>query len=149
MKRFLSCLLVLPLLLTAGCKKEKKFTEASYILSRWAAASRSIDYNAYRDCEANPKDQSVFREMFREKYYDSPVVTLIGSLDEDDVMKDPQGRPFIHREVSFECKEISRRTGKIMENVRGDVLFIRYTDAPRRNLGWLMLNRTMIRTGQK
>ena len=149
MKKVLCFVLPVFLILSAGCKKEKKFTEAYYILGKWTAATRNLDYRAYRECEANPKESAVFNEMFRDRYYDSARVISISKLDEDDIHKDPLGMAFMHREVSFECTEISRRTGRTIQAVKGDVLFIHYTEGKRKNDGWLMLNRTMIRTGMK
>lgn len=149
MKKVLCLFIPLVFILSTGCKKEKRFNEAYYILGKWANSTRSLDYRAYQECEANPKAPSVFREMFSDRYYEAVEVTSISKLDEDDIRKDPDGRPFMHREVSFECREISRRTGRQLQAVKGDVLFIHFTQGPRKDDGWLMLNRTMIRIGSK
>lgn len=144
MKRYLLLLLV-PALILASCKKEKKFTAPEIIFSKWARAIETLDYPAYASCEAYPKSEGVFREMFRDSYYADLMVLEVEKLNEKNILKDHQGNSYIKRNVQFECNEIRRKDRKPVRLLRGDVDFIRFTDGERQNRGWLMWNRKIIR----
>ncbi len=128
-----------------SCKKEKKFAEPEYIFSKWTRAIEMLNYADYASCEAYPKSDGVFREMFRETYYADLMVTDVEKLDEEKVLKDHRGKSYIKRNVQFECSEIRRRDRKPVRLLRGDVDFISYVgeDGPKK--GWYMWNRKIIR----
>jgi len=146
MKKIITLLLPLFLILAVfSCKKEKKFAEPEYIFAKWARAIESLNYGDYASCEAYPKSEGVFREMFRESYYADLMVTDVEKLREDRVLKDHRGKSYIKRNVQFECSEIRRRDRKPLRLLRGDVDFIFYVDDDRSRKGWLMWNRKIIR----
>ena len=128
-----------------SCKKEKKFTEPEYIFAKWTRAIEKLNYKDYASCEAFPKEEAVFKELYRESYYADLMVTGADKLDEKKIHKDPKGDAFISRNVQFECTEIRRSDRKPLMLLRGDVDFIRYTEGSRAAKGWLMWNRKIIR----
>jgi hypothetical protein len=71
----------------------------------------------------------------------------MGKFNENDIKTDFEGYKFNHRMLYFECKRISRETGKTVENMKGEVEFIKYIEGSKTNKGWLMHNRTLIRRG--
>lgn len=144
MKQYLILLLV-PALLLASCGKEKKFTAPEDVFAKWSRAIERLNYAEYASCEAYPKSEGVFREMFRDSYYADLMVTEVEKLDEQEVLKDHQGDSYIKRNVQFECNEIRRKDRKPVRLLRGDVDFVRYTDGDRKARGWLMWNRKIIR----
>ncbi len=133
------------LLFYGGCKKEKPFTEPDVIIRKWTRAIQDFDYEDYASCEAFPKSPPVFREMYRNTYFTDCMVTEIGKLNKKDIEKDHEGNPYLHRDVFFECAQVNRKTGKPAGILRGEVKFIRYTEGPRADEGWLMWNRTLVR----
>ena len=144
MKRSLSISLVI-LLAFISCKKEKKFVEPEYIFAKWAHSIEALRYVDYAACEAYPKSEPVFREMYRESYYTDLMVTEIEKFDEKKVKRDARGDSYVSRNVQFECTEIRRRDKKPVRVLRGDVDFIRFIDNDRTKQGWLMWNRKIIR----
>jgi hypothetical protein len=144
MKRSLYILLVI-LLAVISCKKEKKFAEPEYIFSKWARSIETFNYIDYASCEAYPKSEPVFRDMYRENYYTDLMVTEIEKFDEKKVKMDGKGDSFISRNVQFECTEIRRKDKKPVRVLRGDVDFIKFIDGDRTKQGWLMWNRKIIR----
>lgn len=137
--------LCVTVLVTLSCTKKEKFVEPEYIFAKWVRAIEQLNYADYRRCEAFPKSEAVFRDQYRDSYFADPMVNEIEDLDEKNVLKDPEGRQFVKRNVTFECTEIVRKSRKASAVLRGDVDFIRYTDGPRKGDGWLMWNRKMIR----
>ncbi|MCP4130721.1 MAG: hypothetical protein GY754_07045 [bacterium] len=137
--------LALMLVVTGGCKKEKKFVEPDFILRKWAKATETLNYKDYAKCEAYPKAAGVFKDMYMEYYLADLMVTKIEDLDKEDVKKDKDGNSYIHRMVYFECSEVKRKTKKPVNVVRGDVVFIRFIGTEREQEGWLMSNRTLMR----
>ena len=89
-------LLVLALV---ACKKEKKFVEPEYVFARWAKAIEALNYHDYAACEAYPKSEGVFREMFRDTYYADLMVTEVEKLDEKKIAVDRDGNSYIKRNV--------------------------------------------------
>lgn len=143
-----TCIVAAALLLTlavSSCKKEKKFAEPEYIFAKWARAIETLNYGDYAACEAYPKSDGVFREMFRDTYYADLMVTDVEKLNEKNVLKDHQGKSYIKRNVQFECSEMRRRDRKPLRLLRGDVDFISYVGDDRSKKGWLMWNRKIIR----
>ena len=144
MKKLLCVTLVLAAVFSA-CKKEKKFMEPEYIFAKWARAIDTLNYADYRACEAFPKSEPVFREMFRDTYYADLMVTGVEKLDEKNIKKDTNGVSYMGRNVHFECTEYRRKDRKAVRVLRGDVDFIKYADGDRQKRGWLMWNRKIIR----
>lgn len=138
-------LVMIALLLVPSCKKEKKFVEPDYIFAKWAKSIESLNYTDYTACEAIPKSEGVFREIYRDTYYADLMVTEVEKANEKRILKDNKGRSYIKRNVQFECTEIRRRDRKHVRLLRGDVDFIRYTDGGKERRGWLMWNRKIIR----
>ena len=138
-------LLILFSLISVSCKKEKKFAEPGFIFAKWSRAIETLKYPDYASCEAFPKSEGVFREMYREAYYTDLMVMEVEKLDEQKVAKDHHGNSYIKRNVHFECTEVRRRDRKPVRLLRGDVDFIQYTDGDRQKQGWLMWNRKIVR----
>jgi hypothetical protein len=146
MKRFSICFLLLLLsLAVATCKKEKKFMEPEYVFARWSKAIESLNYREYASCEAYPKEEGVFREMFRETYYEDLMVTGVEKLDEGKVAADRDGNRYIKRNVQFECSEVRRANRRHVRVLRGEVDFIKFVSGEREKQGWLMWNRKIVR----
>ncbi|OHD63655.1 MAG: hypothetical protein A2176_05855 [Spirochaetes bacterium RBG_13_51_14] len=144
MKKYMFLLLALPLLLVS-CKKEKKFVEPEYVFATWARAIETMNYADYAACEAYPKSDGVFREMFRNTYYADLMATEVDKLDEKDVARDHEGNSYLKRNVRFECTEIRRVDRKPLRLLRGDVDFIKFVNGGREQQGWLMWNRKIVR----
>lgn len=146
MKKTCALLLLLSMSLAVfSCKKEKKFVEPEFIFAKWAKAIETLNYTDYASCEAFPKSEGVFREMFRDAYYADLMVTEVEKLNEKNILKDHQGKSYIKRNVQFECSEIRRRDRKPVRVLRGDVDFISYVGSDRPKKGWCMWNRKIIR----
>jgi hypothetical protein len=144
MNRILLIMMV-PLLLAISCKKEKKFAEPEYIFSKWTHAIETFNYIDYAACEAYPKSEPVFRDMFKDSYYADLMVTEVEKFDEKKIAKDSKGNSYISRNVQFECTEVRRNGKKPLRLLRGDVDFIKFADGDRKKQGWLMWNRKIIR----
>lgn len=143
-----TCILAMVLLAALAvfsCKKEKKFVEPEFIFAKWAKAIETLNYGDYVSCEAYPKSEGVFRELYRDTYYADLMVVEVEKLDEKNILKDHRGKPYIKRNVQFECTEIRRRDRKPVRLLRGDVDFISYIDDDKARKGWLMWNRKIIR----
>lgn len=145
--RMSSVLVISLFLLFSSCKKQEPFVDPAYIFLKWSGAVKTLNYDDYSDCEAFPKDQDVFRNLYRDYYYSDLIIRDMGKFNENDIKTDFEGYKFNHRMLYFECKRISRETGKTVENMKGEVEFIKYIEGSKTNKGWLMHNRTLIRTG--
>jgi hypothetical protein len=137
-------LLLLPLA-AVTCKKEKKFVEPEYVFARWTKAIENMNYREYAACEAYPKEEGVFREMYRETYYTDLMVTEVEKLDEKKVKVDRDGNSYIKRNVQFECSEVRRANRRNLRVLRGDVDFIKFVSGDREKQGWMMWNRRIVR----
>jgi hypothetical protein len=144
-RRVLSAFLMLLVLTLVTCKKEKKFVEPDLVFARWARAIESLNYREYTTCEAYPKSEGVFREMFRDAYYADLMVTEVEKLDEKKVTVDRDGNSYIKRNVQFECSEVRRAGRRPIRVLRGDVDFIRFVSGEREKEGWMMWNRKIVR----
>ena len=145
--RFASVLVMCILLFFSSCKRQEPFVDPAYIFLKWSGAVKVLNYNDYSECEAFPKDKNVFRELYRDFYYGNLIIRNMGKFNESDIKTDFEGYKFNHRMLYFECERISRETGKTVENMKGEVEFIKYIEGPKIKRGWLMHNRTLIRTG--
>ena len=145
MKRLIAGGIILLPILFGACKKEKPFVQPDFILKKWALATEKRNYRSYRECEAYPKESEVFRTIYEDFYFKDMEVLKIEDLDEDDLTTDVEGNTFIKRSVTFQCLEVKRRDGRVVQPIQGDILFIRFTEEPRSKEGWLMSNRTLVR----
>lgn len=151
MKKILSisviCIFICSALIT-GCKKDEKVPEPAYVLKKWAKSIEELNYRKYSECEAYPKDVSVFKDMYKDYYVIDIMAVDIDDPDEDDVKKDYKNDPYIHRSVLFEGTAVKRDTKKPYQLIRGDTVFIKFLDGERKGDGWLMSNRTITRVNK-
>ena len=124
---------------------EEKIPEPVYVLQKWADSIEKLDYRKYKECEAYPKDENVFRKMYGSYYMVDITAIEVDKLKEEDVRKNPAGESFIHRAVNFEGTAVKRETKKPYQVIRGDAVFVKFLDGNRKNDGWLMSNRTITR----
>jgi hypothetical protein len=143
MKRAVYALVAVALVATA-CKKAEKTPEPAFVIAKWARAIQDLNYQNYARCEAYPKSEAVFRDMYRDYYLTDLMVTSVEEADEKDVRRDQDGNPFLHRSLSFEASAVKRGTGRPYQVGRGDAVFIKFTAGAMAERGWLMSNRTFI-----
>ncbi len=144
-------MLVLAGVITLGldsCKKEKKTPEPVYVLKKWGMALEELNYRLYCQCEAYPKDVSVFRDMYKDYYIVDIMAIEVEDEDKEDVRRDYKNDPYLYRAVTFEGTAVKRETKKPYQLIRGDAVFIKFLDGERKNDGWLMSNRTITRTNK-
>lgn len=135
---------LIAVVLAASCKKKERIVEPHSVLVRWAKAIQNMDHRDYARCEAYPKSEPVFREMFRDYYYTDLMTVSVGQPDEGDVRRDYEGNPYIQVPVSFEGSVVRRSTGKPYQVVRGDAIFVKFVEGKRKAQGWLLSNRTIV-----
>ena len=146
-KKILTALLVITLALIISCKEKKAFVDPAFVFMKWSSAVKNLNYNDYTECEAFPKDEIVFRELYNDFYFADLLIRELGEYKESDVRSDVEGNKYNIRKVYFECKRIERKTGRAVQEMKGDIEFISYISGPKLNKGWLMYNRTIISTG--
>lgn len=146
-KKVITLLLVISLSYIISCKEKKAFVDPAYVFMKWSSAVKNLNYKEYCECEAFPKDELVFRELYTEFYYTDLLIRELGEYNENDVKSDTEGYKYNLRKVYFECRRIERKTGRAIQAMKGDIEFINYINGPKLNKGWLMYNRTIISTG--
>jgi len=139
--------LMVLVLLIPSCKGKKVFVDPAYIFLKWTSAVKNLNYTSYSECEAFPKADDVFRALYGGYYYTDMITRDMDPYNENDMKFDFEGKRINYRTVYFECNRVDRKTGKVIEKMKGDVDFIKYVDEPGSLRGWLMYNRTFIRTG--
>ncbi len=127
-----------------SCKDESRFVEPNYVLRKWASAIQQMNYREYAECEAHPKSEAVFREMYREYFLVDLMATEIDAPESAEELKDAEGRRYLRRQLEFEAAAVSRKGGKQNGLIRGSAEFIKYIDGRRAKEGWLLSNRTLI-----
>lgn len=132
-----------------SCGSQKKFVEPDYVLKKWSKAIRDLNYREYSACEAYPRSEAVFREMYKDYYIADLMVTDKEDVDEENVRKDREGKSYIHRSVSFEGAIVQRKANVPMQVLRGNAVFIKFIDGERSDEDWLISNRTFIRIDRK
>jgi hypothetical protein len=147
--RSLTLLLIFAFMLIVSCKEKKAFVDPVYVFMKWSGAVKNLNYREYSECEAYPKDENVFREQFKEYYFSDLLIRELGEFKEKDIKIDSAGYGYNLRKVYFECRRIERRTSRVVQNMKGDVEFVRFINGPGSDRGWLMSNRTIISTGIK
>ena len=144
MKKIIIIFIIFPLLLTF-CKEEKKICEPAYVLQKWSKAIKNFDYKLYTKCEAYPKNKNIFKKIYKNYYICDIMVIEVEKPDKKNIRKDHNDNSFIHRKVTFEGTSINRSDNKPFQLVRGDIVFIKFEDGNRKNDGWLISNRTIVR----
>lgn len=139
--------LICILFLIPSCKEKKAFVDPAYVFMKWSSAVKNLNYDEYSECEAFPKDEIVFHELYNDYYFADLVIRELGVYNEKDIRKDVEGNSYNVRKVYFECNRVERKTGKAVQEMKGDVEFISYISGSKLNKGWLMYNRTIISTG--
>ncbi len=142
-------ILSLLLIFIPSCKQKEVFVDPVYIFLKWSSAVKNLNYKEYSECEAFPKDDLVFRELFGDYYFSELQISEIGKYNENEIKSDAEGYKYHLRKVYFECKRVERKTSRIVQEMKGDVEFVNYINGPNINRGWLMYNRTFIATGIK
>ncbi|MCL2155959.1 MAG: hypothetical protein FWH53_09870 [Leptospirales bacterium] len=145
-KKITTLIFAVTLLLISSCKKKEIFVDPAYIFLKWSSAVKNLNYKEYSECEAFPKDESVFREIYGDFYLSDLIIRDLGKFNEKDTKIDAAGYEYKFRSVYFECVRIMRKTGRPAQNMKGDVEFINYIYGPKKDKGWLMFNRTIINT---
>lgn len=130
--------------LFTSCKDESRFVEPNYVLRRWASAIQQMNYREYATCEAHPKSEAVFREMYREYYLVDVMATEVDDAESAEELKDAEGWRYLRRQLDFEATVVSRKGGKQSGLIRGNVEFVKYIDGKRAKDGWMLSNRTLI-----
>jgi|GEM_PF-256640 len=149
MKWIFCCMLVMLFCLFPSCRDQKKYIHPGAVLKRWAGAIRDLHYLEYSRCEAYPKNEAVFREMYRDYYIIDLMITDFEEVDEDAIKQDQDGNRFLQRSISFEGALVSRMTNKPEQILRGDALLVKFLDGERAKDDWLLWNRTLVRIDRK
>lgn len=140
-------LLFIIILVIPSCKQKQAFVDPVYVFMKWSSAVKNMNYREYTECEAFPKDDLVFRELFGDYYFSDLQIRDLGKYNESELKSDSEGYKYHLRKVYFDCKRVERKTSRIVQEMKGDVEFVNYTNGPNVNRGWLMYNRTFIATG--
>lgn len=128
-----------------SCKKKERIPEPGFVLGKWSNAIKELKYSDYRKYEAYPKSNEVFREIYKDEYFTDIMVTGIEEVDYDDVKRDFNDNSYISCSVTFEGIAVKRQDDKPYQTIRGDVLFVQFTNGDRSKDGWLISNRSIIR----
>jgi len=145
--KYPAVVLILFLFFVYSCKEKKAFVDPAYVFMKWSSAVKNLNYGQYAECEAFPKDEIVFRELYTDFYYSDLIIRELGKFDENVTGSDIDGFKYNIRKVYFECRRVERKTGRAVQEMKGDIEFINYINGPKLNKGWLMYNRTIISTG--
>jgi len=140
MKRIV-LLMLAAAVVTLSCKDENRYVEPNYVLTRWAGALQNLNYREYAACEAYPKSEATFREMYRSYYVVDIMTTDIEDPDDRKVRTDQSGNRYLHRSLDFEGTIINRETRKASGVMRGNAVFVKFLDGRRSRDGWLLSNR--------
>jgi hypothetical protein len=142
-------MLIFMMLIIFSCKEKKAFVDPVYVFMKWSEAVKNLNYKEYSECEAFPKDDIVFRELYGDFYFADLIIRELGEYNQNDIKIDSTGYKYNLRKVYFECKRIERKSAKAVQEMKGDVEFVNFINGPNINRGWLMYNRTIISTGMK
>lgn len=147
--RKVACCILIVASVVLSCGSQKKFVEPDSVLKKWSKAIRDLNYREYSACEAYPRSEAVFREMYKDYYIADLMVTDKEDVDEENVRKDRNGKSYIHRSVSFEGAIVQRKGNEPVQVLRGNAVFIKFIDGERSDEDWLISNRTFIRIDRK
>ncbi len=129
-------------IISSGCGKKEDLSSFSLLLNRWATSTEKMDYAVYAKTEAYPREQSVFREIYRDSCYADVQILKVEDCDGEE-RTDFEGSVFIKRNIIFECRQVLR-AGKKSSPVRGEVFAVKFKTGSRSGDGWLLANRTLI-----
>ncbi len=145
-KKVVTAAVILTLSFTISCSEKKAFVDPAFVFLKWSSAVKNLNYKEYSECEAFPKDEIVFRELYTDFYFTDLIIRELGKYNENDIDSDIDGYKYTLRKVYFECRRVERKTGRAVQDMKGDIEFINYINGPKLNKGWLMYNRTIIST---
>jgi hypothetical protein len=128
-----------------SCAKKEKDREPGLVLQRWIKSIENLDYYNYSKCEAYPKSQGVFLEIYKDDYYMDLMVNEVGDPDDKNIRKDYKGNSYVSRKVTFEAAVVKRGRVEPYQTVNGDVEFYKFLDGDKSKNGWLISNRTITR----
>lgn len=128
-----------------SCAKKDKDPEPAYVLQKWAKSIEKLDYNNYSKCEAYPKSEGVFFEIYKEDYYTDLTIIDVEDPDKDNIRKDYKGNSYLSCNAIFEAAAVKRGKNISYQNVSGDVEFFKFLDGEKSKNGWLISNRTITR----
>lgn len=149
MYRCFSIILILFISATIlSCGKKEPFDEPHVVFKRWELSIREMNYRNYYSSKAYPKSEKIFREMYRDYYINDLMITDIKEVNEKDINKDSDGNRYLKTSVSFEGTIINRKSRKPYQLLRGEAKMVRFLDGKKANAGWLIANRTMMRTNR-
>jgi hypothetical protein len=144
MKKTAYLLIIAALTLVSSCKDETRFVEPNFVLTKWAGAIQNLNYRDYASCEAYPKNEATFRDMYRNYYFMDIMTTEIEDADDKNARTDQGGNRYLHRSLEFEGAIINRQSRRATGVIRGNAVFVKFLDGKRARDGWLISNRTLI-----
>lgn len=148
MKRIFILITIIVVFTVLSCTKKEINPEPVYVLQRWAKAIEKLDYNSYSKCEAYPKSEGVFLEIYKDDYYTDLMVADVEEPDSRRIRKDYKGNSYISRKATFEAAAVKRSKGEPYQTVSGDVEFVKFSDGDKSKNGWLISNRTITRVNK-
>jgi hypothetical protein len=144
-KRIFVLFTIIIIFCALSCKKKEKNPEPAYVLQKWVRAIEKLDYSSYSKCEAYPKSEGVFFEIYKDDYYTDLMVTDVEEPDNKNIRKDYKGNSYISRNAKFEAAAVKRGKGEPYQTVSGDVEFFKFLEGDKSDKGWLISNRTITR----
>ena len=93
------------------------------------------------------EEKEVFMDMYGKFYFDDVFVTEVDDDNDKNIREDSRGYKYKVRNVNFECRRIMREGTRVLDIMKGQVEFVRFSDGPDAKRGWLMFNRTITRIG--
>ena len=145
MQRFIVFFILVAFVSNFSCKKKEVDLEPVYVLQKWIRSIEKLDYTVYSKCEAYPKSEGVFLEIYKEDYFTDLTVTRVEEADEENVRKDYKGNSYVSRKAYFEASAVKRGNGEAYQLVNGDAEFFKFLDGEKSRDGWLIANRTITR----
>ena len=126
MKKTACLMIIAALAVVISCKDENRFVEPNFVLTKWAGSIQNLNYRDFASCEAFPKSEATFREMYRNYYFVDIMTTEIEDADDKNARKDQEGNSYLHRSLEFEGAIINRQTRKATGVIRGNAVFVKF-----------------------
>ena len=145
MQRLIVFFVLIVFLSAFSCKKKEMDLEPVYVLQKWVRSIEKLDYSAYSKCEAYPKSEGVFLEMYKDDFFTDLTIMKVDEADEENVRKDYKGNSYVTRKAYFEASAVKRGKGNTYQLVSGDAEFFKFLDGEKSQNGWLIANRTITR----
>ena len=76
--KVLAVSLIFALAIIFSCKEKKPFVDPAFVFLKWSSAVKNLNYKEYSECEAFPKDEIVFRELYTDFYYADLIIRETG-----------------------------------------------------------------------